>query len=407
MQDIVTTFTALENLNFFPILPHPVDFKRLYNLEVLELDGKKTWLNDAALTDLATCTKLTSLSLRGFNNVSSSGYNQLSNLKNLRFLNLSQSPIDAGGLLALTKVRNLETLILRECRSISALGFLGFFHPLACRDRELSDLSEYGLHVHLQELDVSDSQINEISLLCIRSIKTLKWLNVSNCERLTKENCKILQPAFHNLQKRIKKADLDGLFKYKLHLAAQRVFDNGLFTTNEGFNELLASLPYATSTSHFVCKLTEEFDAVTLGQAFRAADPEDIPGMIRDFALLVGRDQILLHTLFLHDCTFALRKHDLKAFKPRDLSEILWIFAKLGYKDERLFNLFANEIAQRDLKRFSATEITNIIDAFSNLEIRNKKLFKQLADEISSREDFTSDQFKSIHAAYEKFGLKC
>lgn len=448
------------NLSGYKALPHDSEFYvDLKKLEVLVLNNTRADNDD--LQGISQVFNLQVLHLAGPNTCTAQGYACLSVLKNLRVLNLSESPIDDRGLLELVKARDLTSLRLNSCRRLTADGITKFWQHLTQRDLSLKEISENGVHKSLKEIDLSET--NADHALCLKYAKfleALEWLSLPPTRRWLVERAPLC-----NLQEFIPAAKIDDMFKLRLRLMLNHL-GASIITTQKGFDELLQSLRCGArdqdrqiisrltdnfankfndvNLKEFTSKLSEALELISkidfkglrprpLHDTLKALATSGLHhwGLIRDVfersqlrkLCDLSADEIakicLVHgTLGSADIQlFALIADeietrdlsdlkDLRDFSHQRLAIIIWAYAKLGIEANMLFGRIAQELEKRDLRTFTSQEIANILHAYA-IDFHYLPLFTAFAHEIEKRNlrDFSLQEIATILHAYATVGV--
>ena len=69
----------------------------------------------------------------------------------------------------------------------------------------------------------------------------------------------------------------------------------------------------------------------------------------------------------------------LKTFEAQSISNMVWAFATLDFKDEVFLEKIAKEVCQRDLEKFNSQNIANTVWAFATMVFFHSQLFQKEA----------------------------
>ncbi len=100
--------------------------------------------------------------------------------------------------------------------------------------------------------------------------------------------------------------------------------------------------------------------------------------------------------------TNKLMSYQLSIFNPREISNIVWSYTKLGLKDRNLFKKISTDICKRQLSTFNPQDISNIVWSYTKLGFKDPNLFKKLSTEICKRQLSTFKYMNVIQSFLHK-----
>ena len=97
----------------------------------------------------------------------------------------------------------------------------------------------------------------------------------------------------------------------------------------------------------------------------------------------------------------------LKTFEAQSISNMVWAFATLDFKDEVFLEKIAKEVCQRDLEKFNSQEISITIWAFATLDFKDEVFLEKIAKEVCQREwrEFTVQNIANTVWAFGTLGF--
>ena len=97
----------------------------------------------------------------------------------------------------------------------------------------------------------------------------------------------------------------------------------------------------------------------------------------------------------------------LKTFEAQSISNMVWAFATLDFKDEVFLEKIAKEVCQRDLEKFNSQEISITIWAFATLDFKDEVFLEKIAKEVCHREwrEFTVQNIANTVWAFGTLGF--
>ena len=90
------------------------------------------------------------------------------------------------------------------------------------------------------------------------------------------------------------------------------------------------------------------------------------------------------------------------------MSNIIWSFATLEIKDEKLFESMAKHVVTRDLKAFTSQAISNLAWAYAKADYKDEKLFQAFIDKyikVNGTKAFNSQNMMNTLFSFSNFDL--
>ena len=178
-----------ENIHFFSKFKH---------LRFLNINGAG-YLEDSEMTFLTNLSNLEGLEL-AYTNFSNDGYQKLSVLHNLKYLNLSGTKISDESLKVLSSsLPNLELLNLNNCENITSKGLTYLEKFTKLRLIYVSNYPKLTWSANMESLDSAYLRFTDKEYLPISFLINLKYLDLSGT-KVTDENLKMFSSALYNLE---------------------------------------------------------------------------------------------------------------------------------------------------------------------------------------------------------------
>lgn len=185
-------------------------------------------LTDDGLRDIALLKPLKHLCLNGCTEITNVGIQEIRELRELTFLDLTQTQISGEGIKALHPLQKLETLQLQNCYHITdadmnELEALTRLQGLRLTGTKITDvgMSSFKSMTALTFLDIHASKITDVGLKELQELPNLRTLHIQACERITDA----------------------GLMSLQEIKSLEQLVLNGCSVTNSGCAELQKALP--------------------------------------------------------------------------------------------------------------------------------------------------------------------
>lgn len=178
-----------ENIHFFSEFKH---------LRFLNINGAD-YLEDNEMPFITCLTSLEGLEL-AYTRFTDQGYQQLSALHNLKYLNLSNTKISDEGLKEISSsLHNLELLNLNNCQNITSKGLIYLEKLTNLRLIYIGNYPRLASNANLESLDSAYSRFTEKDYLPISFLVNLKYLDLSGT-KVSDANLKSFSSSLHNLE---------------------------------------------------------------------------------------------------------------------------------------------------------------------------------------------------------------
>ena len=137
-------------------------------------------------------------------------------------------------------------------------------------------------------------------------------------------------------------------------------------------------------------------------ETLKTFEAQSISNMVWAFATLDFKDEVFLEKIAKEVC-----QRDLEKFNTQNIANTVWAFATLDFKDEVFLEKIAKEVCQRDLEKFNSQEISNTIWAFATLDFKDEVFLEKIAKEVCQREwrEFTVQNIANTVWAFGTLGF--
>lgn len=196
-QSVFKSIGLLHHLQSLKLSGHSIhnldDIAKLQHLQNLDLSY--SLLSDQEIASIEKLENLKTL-LINCQALTSTGIESLANLNRLESLELAywSCADDNKGLESISELKNLKTLIFRDCRiTDEQLTFLGKLDNLKVLSLEHADITDEGLSLlvqlcpGLQVLDLSHCNITDKGFISIEKMENLQSIKIEGCDEISED----------------------------------------------------------------------------------------------------------------------------------------------------------------------------------------------------------------------------